>query len=540
MVIASLYPLVDSQDESTPTFDWEFIRALQHNDGESSHDYYVFFPHGHHPRDMTSVGENVHIKSTIELTDFFQEYHVDVWHDFGYTSASHLSYLRCLSSQDFPITVKVTPEFLTQAQLTTYRALSNSDALICSNSAVHKLLEEVYAQYGQPITQQDPGPQIYTIPHGVKPERIDKDKKRDARYLLHLPEQMTIILCGGDFSPNDSMDLLPLLRAFQTIAANHKDLLLIVSGSDKYGYADRVAEFLENSPIQRRVLLRPNIGESAQLLLLAAADIFISPSDAVYRDNQLQVLEAMARGIPVIATDDECDYIHHGKNGFRLKRECIPMSYNALSPYFPFIPHHIQSLIVSQGIAIDVQQIVEYLALLIEDPSLRKTFGKAAVQYVSEHRLFETSVAKYETLWYNLHEKGSSVQPQIPILENQVNDGWLPLLLSPISQTIDEITPMQITSYGETLLETQNLVIYEEMSEVIFPPIIFEILNLSRTITCLSDITHSLLQLSDPEDAKDLVPNIAYHAMWCIKQGLIIPKQNDTVSMSTSNAERNN
>ena len=525
MVIASLYPPVEVHDTSIPIFDWDFIRALQYSAKENPHDYYVFLPQFFSPPDLISPGLNVHVKSTMELGEFFQESQVDVWHDFGHTPASHLVSLRCMSGQNFPITVKVSRAFLSKAQLTTYHALFRNDALICSNASIHKLVEAAHNQYRQSKTPESMGARVYTIPYGIASEQVNDDKKRDARYLLHLPEAMTIILCGGAFSPNNSMDLFPLIRAFETISKRYEDVLLIVSGSDEYGYADKVSSFIEDSALQQRILLMPNIGESARRLLLTATDIFISSTDTVSRDNQFQVLEAMARGVPVIATEDEKHgYIKHGKTGFKIERECLPVSYSTLSSYFPFIPNYVQSLIASQGIVVNFQQMIEHLTLLIEDVSLRKTLGEAGRQYVYQYHRPEKIAKKHENLWHDLCEKVSHAQTKTPTVENQVNGGWLPLLLSSIPQTIDERTPLQVTAYGEKLLETQNLIIYEEMSEVLFPTVILEILNLSRVVTCLSDITHSLLQRSDAEETKDLVPNIAYHIMWCIKQGLITQK----------------
>ena len=518
MVIASLYPIVETQYESSSIFDWSLIRELQRDFGETPHDYHVFLPHGREAPDPSAIGRNVHIRSTMELTDFFQEFQVDIWHDFGYTQVSDLVFLRHLSGQNFPITVKVELLSLVNDELTTYGALSNSDALICLSSSTHKIIETAHSQAMPGHTY----PQIRIIPYGVKPERIDSEKKQDARYLLRLPEEVIIILCSVDSSVSNSTDILPLVRAFQTIAKDKEDLLLIVSGSGEYGSVDRVGKFLEGSALGRQVIFLPNVGESARLLLLASADIFISPSDSVYADNGLQVLEAMARGIPVIATDDENGYIDHGKTGFKVEKGCLPLSYQALRNCFNFTPHDVRSLILSQGVVIDVQQIIKHLFLLIEDVSLRDDIGTAAMQYVCEHHHLTKIVEEYEHLWSNLREESSLMKLQTDVAENQVNrNSWLPLLFSSISQTIDENTPLYITPDGEVVLETQDVVIYEEMNEVIFVPIILEILNLARSVTCLSKITHSLLKLSDPEEAKDLVPNIAYHIIWCIKQGLM-------------------
>ncbi len=523
MIIASLYPIVETQYESTSIFDWDFIRALQRDFGISSHDYYIFFPHDCQSPDPTAIGRNVHIKSTMELTDFFQEFQVDIWHDFGYTHASDLVSLRRLSGQNFPITIKAELPFLANAQLTTYSALSNNDAVICSRPSIHKLIENADNRFRKSAMQRGTYPQICTIPHGVKPERINRDKKQDARHLLRLPENVTIVLCSIDFNPNSSIDIFPLIRAFQTVVENREDVLLIISDSNVESYVSRVREFLEGSVLSRQVVFLPNVDESARLMLLASADIFISPSDQVYADNGLQVLEAMARGIPVIATDDDKNgYIDHGRTGFKVKKGCLPLSYQALRNCFTFTPHRVQSLIVSQGIVIDVQQIIEFLVLLIEDVSLRQTIGAAAMQYVCEHHNPTKIVEEYENLWSNLCKERSLMG----IPENQVNkDSWLPLLLSSISQTTHENTPLHITPNGQTLLETRDVIIYEEMNEVILVPIVLEILDLAQSVTCLSKITQSFLELLDPEEAEGLIPNLAYHVMWCLKQGLIHPQK---------------
>ena len=527
MVIASLYPTVESKYGSTSIFDWGFIRELQRDYGETRHDYYVFLPFGVQPPDPLSIGENVHIKSTTELTDFFGEVQVDIWHDFGYTEASDLVSLRQQSGQNFPITIKAELPFLANAELTTYTALSNSDVLICSRPSTHKLIESTHSLLRASDTEGRTYPQICTIPHGVKPERIDSDKKQDARHLLNLPKEVTIIFSSVDFGPNSSIDIFPLMRAFQSIAAEKKDVLLIISSSDEEGYVARANGFLEGSALSRQVLFLPNIDETARLLLLAAADIFISPADSVYTDNGPQVLDAMARGIPVIATDDdEHGYIDHGKTGFKVKKECLPLSYEALKKSLPFTTQRVQSLMLSQGVVIDVQQIVEHLTLLVENVSLRQRIGATALQYVSEHHDLRNIMSDYEHLWSNLHEKRAPMRLETGIAENQVsNDSWLTLLLSSVSQTIDENTPLYITHDGEALLETQDIMVYEEISELIFAPVILEILNSAQSGTSLSKVADALFSELNPEEAKELVPNVAYHIMWCMKQGWIYPQK---------------
>ena len=52
----------------------------------------------------------------MELAEFFQENSVNVWHDFGYSDVSHLTHIRGLSGQIFPITVQGTCDFFLLVQ----------------------------------------------------------------------------------------------------------------------------------------------------------------------------------------------------------------------------------------------------------------------------------------------------------------------------------------------------------------------------------------------------------------------------------------
>lgn len=132
-------------------------------------------------------------------------------------------------------------------------------------------------QFSHPRCVLSPGlaPEVFTISPGVDTTKGDITDKRDARYLLDLPEQVTIILCLTDFSVYEDGDLFPLIHAFLTVAQKHEEIRLIISGPDEYGYADKIQTFLNDSHLRRHIVLRANASESAQSLLLSAADIFI-------------------------------------------------------------------------------------------------------------------------------------------------------------------------------------------------------------------------------------------------------------------------
>lgn len=524
MKIASLYPLIRGYAEA----DWDFIRALLCS-SRKINNFHVFLPLDCQPPKSFPNISGVSIHSVIELAEFFQENSIDVWHDFGYSDVSHLTHLRGLSGQIFPITIQVQPWRLALDPLKISKGLTEYDALLCSKPSICRIVH----QSAQSFPSSNFIPEIFTIPSGVNTSTEIISDKQDARYLLDLPGQDLIILCLTDFSVYEGGDLFPLFHAFQVVAEKHGDVRLIISGFDEYGYADKFQNFLDNSHLGRQIILMPNASKSAQSLLLSAADIFISPSDTIHRDNQIQVLRAMGNNLPVIVTDDDDGgVIAHGKNGLKLRRICQPSSYDALNNYMPLVSEDVKPLILSQGIVVDTQQIIEFLTLLIEDRELRQTLGKTARHYVVANHGWETMVNRYISLWQTLrervpsdlqHTKSSEIQGDILFRDANTRDFSF---FSFMSADLEEDTSLQLTSVGETLLETQHLISYDVMKDIIYPPVVFKILNLARAVTTGAEIINSLLLLTDGDDTDNLVPNITYHIMWCVKQGFISLSKN--------------
>ena len=521
MTIASLYPSLRNQEIPYNALDWDFIHALLRY-AEEINDFHVFLPLDCHPPEQLADVSNVYIHSVMELSEFFQETSVDVWHDFGYTDVSHLTHIRRLSRQIFPITLQVQPWRLALNRIDIFRDLTEYDALLCSKPLICNIVRSAIQPSETSALSPGLASEVFTIPPGVDITKGDIADKPDARHLLDLPEQVLIILCLTDFSVFEGGDLFPLIHAFQTVAENHAAVQLIISGSDKYGYADKVQRYLNDSHVRKRVVLRPNASESAESLLLSAADIFISLSDTIHRDNQIQVLKAMSHSLPVIGADDSDNgIIEHGKNGLRLRRICKPTSYDVLNNYFPLVSEDVKPFILSQGIVVDTQQIIEFLTLLIEDNRARQTLGEAARQYVAVNHPWSTIVERYVRLWHTLREKASS-QPHHTI-SSQLQGAHTRALpfFAFMSEDIEDDTSLQLTASGEKRLETQHLIIYEAMKDIIYLPAVFEILNLAKSVVTVSEVINALLLLADRDDTDDLVPNITYHIMWCLKQGFI-------------------
>jgi glycosyltransferase involved in cell wall biosynthesis len=111
------------------------------------------------------------------------------------------------------------------------------------------------------------------------------------------PGTSRYILALGTVEPRK--DLPGLVRGFDELASGHPDVALVLAGPDGWGAAG-LAAALDRSPHRGRVLRLGWVGGEQRDSLLAGAAVFAYPS--VYEGFGFPPLEAMAAGVPVVAT----------------------------------------------------------------------------------------------------------------------------------------------------------------------------------------------------------------------------------------------
>ncbi|MBI4727355.1 glycosyltransferase family 4 protein [candidate division TA06 bacterium] len=167
-----------------------------------------------------------------------------------------------------------------------YSGIKKADHVISISQATKKDLVRIY--------KLDPR-RVTPVLLGVTPE-FKPYNKRASRELLGLPREEKIILQVGTAAPRKNF--ITTLKAFDRIARGNGNIRLVKV--NPAGIKDK--EFIARSGLSSKVLVRESAAKEHMPHYYAAADVFVFPS--LYEGFGLPVLEAMACGCPVIASNN--------------------------------------------------------------------------------------------------------------------------------------------------------------------------------------------------------------------------------------------
>lgn len=207
---------------------------------------------------------------------------------------------------------------------------------------------------------------VSVVPNMLDAGEFDQNENRKQKFSIP-PGHIVILFVASIFFKEKGV--WEALEAISLIVKNYRNALLILVGGDREEYA--MKKYCLEKKLQDYVLFTGHLLRKDVIEIFRASNIFILPS---YNEGfPLVILEAMAAGLPIVATPVGAipEIIENGVNGF-----LIPPK--------------------------DPLKLAEKIAFLIENKSLRESMAKNNILKVKEKYDLRPVSKVFDEIYQNL------------------------------------------------------------------------------------------------------------------------------------------
>lgn len=287
------------------------------------------------------------------------------------------------------------------------------DALICTSRSVVDMVRAVVDNYANFLRQRYGGapklrPRLEVIPLGVNVERFTPatpGQRATQRRRFQIADDETAVLFVGRLAAHGKAHPFPIFQALSHAAAQTgRKVHLLISG---WAGTPQVLQAWLNAARCLapgvRVTFVDGTDATDRFAVWHAADVFTSLSDNLQETFGLVVIEAMASGLPVVATDWDGyrDLVVDGQTGVLVPTSMIQGAtidstsrlLMGMSSYDEFIGQ------CNQATTVDMDCAVAAFVRLIEDEPLRRQWGAAGRRRAESVFDWRHIVRAYEQLW---------------------------------------------------------------------------------------------------------------------------------------------
>lgn len=425
MVCAALFPFLSSEYTFTPA-DYDGARNAEHQLilwllRSDLVKYCYFFPQASSPRHAEAAhyaitALPVELRSKVRIADILA-LDVNETRDLVFLSNvpdfHKLSSFRRVLGVHFPICSlvhSVVHPGLLDSYLSILVGSESSDVLVAFSTTAQSAVESVITQTRDVLREATglsdctkvPGPSVLLLPLGVDDALLQVVDRREARAVLGIPQDAEVVLYLGRLSESYKGDLEPLIRAFSYLAPRYPHAALIIAGQDVSGAYKRSLEELSRVlELNSSVRFIINFPPYAKRLIYSAADIFVSPADNIQESFGIAILEAMASGLPVVASNwsGYRDLVIEGETGFLVATCTAPLAAAAAGKLATLAPTPAPEHYVSARTIVDVQMLAQKLECLLGSADLRRAFGTAAQRRIQAQYCWSVVAPQYVALW---------------------------------------------------------------------------------------------------------------------------------------------
>jgi glycosyltransferase involved in cell wall biosynthesis len=408
-----------------------------------------------------------------------------------------------------------------------YAGLAPFDGIICTSHAaeqcVKKGLSRVLKRINEPAGMDSTLPvQFRQIPLGIDDAFFHQMDKAAARAYFHIPDQAVVALSVGRLSLRQKCDWSPVLetlaRMYQYGAIEH--FILVIAGGAEDADISLLEALISRYGLEQKVLLFPNFLSDIKPMLYQSADFYLSIIDNFQETFGINIIEAMASGLPIIASDFSGyhELVEHDKNGFLIPTTWIPELPEAISENLGILDPSLAKLYLSQTVAIDLEQLRHAIKALYQSAVLRTDMGAASLLMAQAYQ-WRNVIRLYENFWAEL-AKGARECPHTQLKTDQdilVGDFEKTFSHYP-SRIVSEDDGVFITSVGRDMINQKlSVVKYQDLSVCLFEELeVFILHALMNGGQSLKTIQHDAKHHLQATHGQTL-----FHIGWLLKHGAI-------------------